>query len=99
MPFGMPSFGPSAIAAYTQAGARNPVDICYSGVYHWWYTIGMRTNNDLFVGAMFLLLVAAVNAVRRVAAFATPVSAPVLGLVLKNAESRLNHHLAGLIGV
>ena len=92
-----PQFGPAAIDAFTQAGARNPVDICYSGVYHWWYTIGMRTNNDLFSGSMFLLLVAAVML------FAgwlhlQPRFRPGLAW-FKNAESRLNHHLAGLFGV
>ena len=29
------------------------------GVYHWWYTIGMRTNNDLYTGAVFLLILSA----------------------------------------
>jgi photosystem I P700 chlorophyll a apoprotein A2 len=90
-------FGPAAIDAYTQAGALNPVDICYSGVYHWWYTIGMRTNNELYVGALFLLLLAAVLL------FAgwlhlQPRFRPALSW-FKNSESRLNHHLAGLFGV
>ncbi len=90
-------FGPSAIEAYTQAGARNPVDICYSGVYHWWYTIGMRTNTDLFAGALFLILLASLFL------FAgwlhlQPRFRPNIAW-FKNAESRLNHHLAGLFGV
>ena len=90
-------FGPPAIKAYTQAGALNPVDICYSGVYYWWYTIGMRTVGDLFAGSMFLLLLAATFL------FAgwlhlQPRYRPSLAW-FKNAESRLNHHLAGLFGV
>ncbi|KAM0931996.1 putative photosystem I [Dioscorea sansibarensis] len=32
-----------------------PVNIAYSGVYQWWYTIGLRTNEDLYTGALFLL--------------------------------------------
>ena len=90
-------FGPAAIEAYTQAGANNPVDICYSGVYHWWYTIGMRTNSDLFVGSIFLLVLAAVMLY---AGFLhlQPRFRPSLAW-FKNAESRLNHHLAGLFGV
>ena len=27
-------------------------NIATSGVYHWWYTIGMRTNSDLYFGAL-----------------------------------------------
>jgi len=53
-----PHFGKPAVEAFTQAGASYPVNIAYSGVYHWWYT-GMRTNNDLYMGAVFLLLLAA----------------------------------------
>jgi len=53
-----PHFGKPAVD-FTQAGASYPVNIAYSGVYHWWYTIGMRTNNDLYMGAVFLLLLAA----------------------------------------
>lgn len=41
-----PQFGQEAVDAFTQGGASNPVNIAYSGVYHWWYTIGMRTNGD-----------------------------------------------------
>ena len=90
-------FGPAAIEAFTQAGAHNPVDICYSGVYHWWYTIGMRTNNDLYTGSLFLLILAAVFL------FAgwlhlKPRFRPNLAW-FKNNESRLNHHLAGLFGI
>ncbi len=92
-----PHFGKPAIDAFTQAGASNPVNIAYSGVYHWWYTIGMRTNNDLYMGSVFLLLFAAVLL------FAgwlhlQPKFRPSLAW-FKNAESRLNHHLAGLFGV
>jgi len=92
-----PHFGAEAIDAFTQAGASNPVNIAYSGVYHWWYTIGMRTNNDLYMGSVFLLLFAAVLL------FAgwlhlQPKFRPSLAW-FKNAESRLNHHLAGLFGV
>jgi photosystem I P700 chlorophyll a apoprotein A2 len=49
-----PQFGEPAVDAFTQAGAANPVNIAYSGVYHWFYTIGMTTNNDLFAGWLHL---------------------------------------------
>lgn len=92
-----PQFGSPAVDAFTQAGAVNPVNIAYSGVYHWWYTIGMRTNGDLYQGAIFLLLVAALFL------FAgwlhlQPNFRPSLAW-FKSAEPRLNHHLAGLFGV
>jgi photosystem I P700 chlorophyll a apoprotein A2 len=92
-----PHFGKPAVDAFTQAGASNPVNIAYSGVYHWWYTIGMRTNDELYTGAVFLLLLSAIFL------FAgwlhlQPKFRPSLSW-FKNAESRLNHHLAGLFGV
>ncbi|MGD1852567.1 MAG: photosystem I core protein PsaB [Cyanophyceae cyanobacterium] len=91
-----PHFGDAAVDAFTQAGASNPVNIAYSGVYHWWYTIGMRTNGELYQGSIFLLLLSAVML------FAgwlhlQPKFRPSLAW-FKNAESRLNHHLAGLFG-
>ena len=92
-----PHFGQPAVDAFTQAGASSPVNIAYSGVYHWWYTIGMRTNTDLYTGAVFLLILSAVFL------FAgwlhlQPKFRPSLSW-FKNAESRLNHHLAALFGV
>jgi photosystem I P700 chlorophyll a apoprotein A2 len=92
-----PQFGAPAVDAFTQAGASNPVNIAYSGVYHWWYTQGIRTNGDLYQGALFLLLLAAIFL------FAgwlhlQPKFRPSLAW-FKSAESRLNHHLAGLFGV
>jgi photosystem I P700 chlorophyll a apoprotein A2 len=92
-----PQFGKGAVDAFTQAGASYPVDIAYSGVYHWWYTIGMRTNADLYSGSIGLLLFSAVLL------FAgwlhlQPKFRPSLAW-FKNAESRMNHHLAGLFGV
>ena len=92
-----PHFGQPAVDAFSQAGSSSPVNIAFSGVYHWWYTIGMRTNNDLYSGAVFLLLLSAIFL------FAgwlhlQPKFRPSLSW-FKNAESRLNHHLAGLFGV
>ena len=92
-----PHFGEGATAAFTQAGASTTVNVAYSGVYHWWYTIGMRTNGDLYQGSIFLLVLASLML------FAgwlhlQPKFRPSLSW-FKNAESRLNHHLAGLFGV
>jgi photosystem I P700 chlorophyll a apoprotein A2 len=92
-----PQFGKAAVDAFTQGGANGPVNIAYSGVYHWWYTIGMTSNAELYQGAIFLLILASVML------FAgwlhlQPKFRPSLSW-FKNAESRLNHHLAGLFGV
>jgi photosystem I P700 chlorophyll a apoprotein A2 len=91
-----PHFGQGAIDAFTQAGASSPVNIAYSGLYHWWYTIGMTTNIELYQGSIFMLILSAW------ALFAgwlhlQPKFQPSLAW-FKNAESRLNHHLAVLFG-
>ena len=83
--------------AFTKSQLAAPVNISYSGVYQWWYTIGMRTNLDLFNGSIFLLLLASLTL------FAgwlhlQPRFNPSVSW-FKNAESRLNHHLSGLFGV
>jgi photosystem I P700 chlorophyll a apoprotein A2 len=92
-----PHFGQSAVEAFTQGGASGPVNIAYSGLYQWWYTIGMTKNSDLYSGAIGLLILAGLLL------FAgwlhlQPSFRPSLSW-FKNAESRLNHHLAGLFGV
>jgi photosystem I P700 chlorophyll a apoprotein A2 len=92
-----PHFGESAISAFSGGGVSYPVNIATSGVYHWWYTIGMRSNNDLYCGALFLMLFSSVLL------FAgwlhlQPEFRPGLKW-FKNNESRLNHHLSGLFGV
>lgn len=92
-----PHFGRPAWDAFTRGGASGPVNIAYSGVYQWWYTIGMRTNDQLYVASLFLMIVAGLFL------FAgwlhlQPRFRPGLAW-FKNAESRLNHHLAGLFGV
>ncbi|MEO0373252.1 MAG: photosystem I core protein PsaB [Cyanobacteria bacterium P01_A01_bin.17] len=92
-----PHFGQPAVDAFTQAGASGPVDVAYSGVYHWWYTIGMRTNADLYMGCIFLMVLSCFYL------FAgwlhlQPKYRPSLSW-FRNAESQMNHHLAGLFGV
>jgi photosystem I P700 chlorophyll a apoprotein A2 len=92
-----PHFGEKALKAFTKGGAFYPVNIATSGVYQWWYTIGMRTNNDLYTGSIGLLILSSVLL------FAgwlhlQPKFRPSLSW-FKNNESRLNHHLSGLFGV
>ena len=92
-----PHFGEPALKAFTRGGVSYPVNISYSGLYNWWYTIGIRTNNELYLGSIGLLFLSAILL------FAgwlhlQPKFKPALGW-FKNNESRLNHHLIGLFGV
>jgi hypothetical protein len=49
------------VEAFTRGGALGPVNIAYSGVYQWWYTIDLQTNGDLYTGALFLLFLSAIS--------------------------------------
>ncbi len=92
-----PHFGPGAMKAFTPEGAAGPVNFMYSGLYYFWYTIGMRYNSELFEGAIFLIVLATLF----LAAgwlHLQPRFRPSLAW-FKNAESRLNHHLSALFGV
>mgnify|MGYP003321851308 CR=1 FL=1 len=91
-----PHFGDSALKAFSKGNAY-PVNIAYSGVYQWWYTIGMRTNQQLYVGSIFLLGLAALLLYAGWLHL-QPKFRPSLSW-FKNNESRLNHHLSGLLGV
>ncbi|KAJ9535455.1 hypothetical protein OSB04_un001419 [Centaurea solstitialis] len=92
-----PHFGQPAVEAFTRGGALGPVNIAYSGVYQWWYTIGLRTNEDLYTGALFLLFISAISLIAGWLHL-QPKWKPSVSW-FKNAESRLNHHLSGLFGV
>lgn len=92
-----PHFGSLAIQSFSKYKEFQPVNICYSGLYNWWYTIGIRSNVELFNGAFFLLLVSFLFL------FASwlhlqPSYLPSVSW-FKSAESRLNHHLSGLFGL
>ncbi|PHT27384.1 Photosystem I chlorophyll a apoprotein A2 [Capsicum baccatum] len=56
-----PYFGQPTMETFTRGGALSPVNIAYSGVYQWWYTIGLHTNQDLYTGAPFLLFLSAIS--------------------------------------
>jgi photosystem I P700 chlorophyll a apoprotein A2 len=92
-----PHFGQAALKAFSKTNAAYPVNTSYSGLYHWWYTIGMRTNNDLYVASLFLLTLAAIflfgGWLHLQSKFKPNIS------WFKNNEARLNHHLSGLFGV
>jgi len=92
-----PHFGQPAVEAYTRGGASSPVNIATSGVYQWWYTVGIRTNQDLYQGSIFLCILAAIFLFAGYLHL-QPKFQPTLAW-FKNAESRLNHHLSGLFGV
>jgi photosystem I P700 chlorophyll a apoprotein A2 len=92
-----PHFGQPAIKAFTQGGSPSPVNISCSGVYQWWYTIGLHTNEDLYAGALFLLFVSTIFLIAATLHL-QPKWRPSVSW-FKNVESRLNHHLSGLFGV
>ena len=53
--------GQATIEAFTQGGALGLVNIAYSGVYQWWYIIGLHTNEDLYTGTLFLLFLSTIS--------------------------------------
>ena len=91
-----PHFGESALKAFTRGGVIYPVNIALSGVYQWWYTIGMRTNQDLYVGSVGLLFLSLLL-LQAGWLHLQPQFKPSIAW-FKNNESRLNHHLSGLFG-
>ena len=91
-----PHFGETALKAFTRGGVLYPVNIALSGVYHFWYTIGMRTNQDLYVASIFLLVVSLLL-LQAGWLHLQPQFKPNIAW-FKNNESRLNHHLSGLFG-
>jgi photosystem I P700 chlorophyll a apoprotein A2 len=91
-----PHYGQPAVEAYSRGGTTT-VNLATSGVYQWWYTIGIRTNQDLYQGSFFLCTLAILFLFRGWLHL-QPKFQPDLWW-FKNAESRLNHHLSGLFGV
>ncbi|KAG2571463.1 hypothetical protein PVAP13_7KG111555, partial [Panicum virgatum] len=91
-----PHFGQPAVEAFTRGGAAGPVNIAYFGVYQWWYTIGLRTNEDLYTGAPFLLFLSTLSLIGGWLHLQSKWKPSLLWF--KNAESRFNHHLSGLFG-
>jgi photosystem I P700 chlorophyll a apoprotein A2 len=91
-----PHFGESALKAFTRGGVIYPVNIALSGVYQWWYTIGIRTNQDLYVASVFLLVLS-LSLLQAGWLHLQPQFKPSIAW-FKNNESRLNHHLSGLFG-
>jgi photosystem I P700 chlorophyll a apoprotein A2 len=92
-----PHFGETALKAFTRGGVIYPVNIALSGVYEWWYTIGMRTNQDLYMASFFLIGISLLF-LQAAWLHLQPQFKPSLAW-FKNNESRLNHHLTGLFGV
>jgi len=90
-----PHFGEAALKAFSKKNAY-PVNITFAGLYQWWYTIGFRTNQELYRGSIGLLLLASVLLIAGWLHL-QPKFRPSLSW-FKNNESRLNHHLSGLLG-
>lgn len=92
-----PHFGTLAVEAFSKFGNSYPVNISYSGVYQWWFTIGMRSNSDLFFGSLFLLVLSSLFLFAGWLHLQPKYKPSVIWF--KDAETRLNHHLSGLFGV
>merc|ERR1711957_383325 len=90
-----PHFGEAALKAFSKKNTY-PVNITFAGLYQWWYTIGFRTNQELYRGSIGLLLLASVLLIAGWLHL-QPKFRPSLSW-FKNNESRLNHHLSGLLG-
>ncbi|GFP93245.1 photosystem i p700 chlorophyll a apoprotein a2 [Phtheirospermum japonicum] len=58
----------------------------------WWYTIGLRTNEDLYTGALFLLFLSSISLIAGWLHL-QPKWKPSVSW-FKNAESHLNHHFS-----
>ncbi|CAN6472620.1 unnamed protein product [Victoria cruziana] len=58
-----PHFSQPAVEAFTRGGTLGPVNIACSSVYQWWHTIDLRTNEDLYTRALFLLFISAISLV------------------------------------
>ncbi len=88
-----PHFGTSAVSAFSAQ------IVCTTGVYEWYYTIGLRTAGQCLVAASFLCVLAAVflgAAVIHAASVGTYQSPGTR--VLAAGDAFINHHLAGFIG-
>jgi photosystem I P700 chlorophyll a apoprotein A2 len=92
-----PHFGNSAIKAFTRLGLDYPANIATSGVYHWWYTIGMRTNIDLYYAALSLLLLSSLCLAAGWLHLQPKFMPHLAGF--KNAEAMYKHHSAGLVSL
>jgi photosystem I P700 chlorophyll a apoprotein A2 len=90
-----PHFGESALKAFSK-GNSYPVNITFAGLYQWWYTIGFRTNQELYKASIGVLLLASILLIAGWLHL-QPKFRPSLSW-FKNNESRLNHHLSGLLG-
>jgi len=92
-----PHFSETALKAFIHTGQNFPANVALSGVYYWWYTIGMRTKEDLYLAAIGLLLFSLVL-LQAGWLHLQPKFKPNISW-FKNNESRLNHHLSGLFGI
>jgi photosystem I P700 chlorophyll a apoprotein A2 len=91
-----PHFSETAQIAFTRNESIYPSNISFSGIYQWWYTIGLRTNEQLFQSA-FVLIVISIICLLAGWLHLQPKFKPNLSW-FKNNEARLNHHLGGLFG-
>uniref|UniRef100_A0A3Q7ICJ1 Uncharacterized protein n=1 Tax=Solanum lycopersicum TaxID=4081 RepID=A0A3Q7ICJ1_SOLLC len=62
---------------------------------HWWHTIGLCPNENLYTDALFVLFLSSISLI---VGYTYNRNGNRSYYWFKNAESRLNHHLSGLLG-
>ena len=90
-------FDQLAMEVFTRGGVPRPVNIAYSGVYQWWYTFDLCTNEDLYIRALFLLFLSTISLIAGWLHLQHKWKPSISWF--KNAKSRLNYHLSELFGV
>jgi photosystem I P700 chlorophyll a apoprotein A2 len=88
-----PHFGASGVTAF---GAQI---VCTTGLYEWYYTIGLRTSSQCLVAASFLVVLSALFMAAGIihAASADTFQQP-RTRILSAGDSFINHHLGGFLG-
>ena len=89
-----PHFSASAVSAFSASIT------CTTGVYEWYYTIGLRTSAQLITAASFLVILGGLCLTAGVIHGASRRTFHFPGQrVLSALDSNVNHHLTGLLGV
>src|SRR3954468_10945020 len=90
-------FWSTGCRSFYSRGCSWPSEYCLFRCLSVVVTIGLRTNEDLYTGALFLLFLSFISLLAGWLHL-QPKWKPSVSW-FKNAESRLNHHLSGLFGV
>ena len=92
-----PHFGQLTMEVFTRGDVLGQVNIAYFGVYLWWYTISLCTNEDLYIRTFFLLFLSTKSLIAGWLHLQQKWKPSMSWF--KNVKSCLNHHLSGLFRV